>query len=95
MPNLRQRCSIFGKLYYYPKLESEGSYQDPFTGRGLYVRYSQVSYELGFFERIGRSNTFMTASVGGDSVKKLATLPPQAPGSSNAAILSLGYALRL
>lgn len=95
LPDMHRSRSFFGKFYYYPNLEAEDLYNDPVTGAGLFVRYSQLSYEFGVAQRIGGSRGFLTASVGGDTLKKLSTLPAQFPGSAKSVLLSLGYAFRV
>ncbi len=93
-PDLRKRWSPYGRLLYYPKIEAEDGYVDPITNTPQYLRYAEISYEIGLSRRIGASNTAVTGSIHGIHIQRLTKFTPNAPGDTSAILLNFGYALR-
>ncbi|MGH7728626.1 MAG: hypothetical protein ACREM2_07545 [Vulcanimicrobiaceae bacterium] len=84
-PQLRRPNSWFGRLYFYPNVNNE----DPFTniwGKHLQLRWSRVLYGIGHTQQLGKSRTFVTESLDGESMHAIVA------GSSQKVLrLDLGY----
>jgi hypothetical protein len=88
LPNFWRARSVFGKFYWFPKVEAEDTLP-------YYLRYVRFSYEIGIARRIGRGKSFFTVSLRGDDRRAGATLAPNVPQVSHLLTLDTGYAVRL
>ncbi len=94
LPDLWKNGSPFGRIYYYPKIETEEPYFNPRTHLPRFLHYSRLIYEGGYSVRFGHGKLFAKAAISGALRRRLNSVPPEAPLTGHCVHLRIGPALR-